>query len=89
MLAIEILVALALRAASSTLLGTLNGSVGGADATNAVNFALAGFLALVFVMIWGGAWFVYYVKQEGAQITHFLLLCVGLAAIIVANLTAR
>jgi len=88
-LGIEVLVALALWAASLMLLGTLNGSVDSADAANTVNFALAGFLALVFVMIWGGAWFVYYVKQEGAQITHFVLLCVALAALIIVNFPAE
>lgn len=85
-LAIETLVALALWAASFALLGTLNGSVGAAEATNAANLALASFLTLVFVMAWGGAWFVYYIKQESAQITHLALLCVGLAAVVVVNL---
>jgi hypothetical protein len=85
-LAIEIVVALALWAASFMLFGTMSGMVGVPDATNAANFALAGFLALIFVMMWGGAWFVYYVKQEGAQMTHLALLGIGLAAAIVANL---
>jgi predicted small integral membrane protein len=85
-LVLEIVVALALWAASFMLFRAISGSVGVPEATNAANFALAGFLALVFCMMWGGAWFVYYVRQEGAQITHFTLLCVGLAAIVVANL---
>jgi hypothetical protein len=85
-LAIEIFVALALWVATYTMFGSLNGSIAAAEATDAANIALAGFLMLVFVMIWGGAWFVYYVKQESAQIMHFALLCVGLASIVVANL---
>jgi hypothetical protein len=87
-LAVEIVVALALWAACFMLIGTISGSVGVSAATSAANLALAGFLALVFVMMWGGAWFAYYVKQEGAQITHLALLCVGLAAMVVANLPA-
>ncbi len=87
-LGIEILVALALWVASFALLGTMCGAIGAAEAVNAANLALAGFLALVFVMMWGGAWFIYYVKQDSTQITHFALLCVGLAAILVVNLPA-
>ncbi|MDQ8756196.1 DUF2165 family protein [Sphingosinicella sp. LHD-64] len=85
-LAIEIVVALALWAAAYALLSALNGSIAAAEAANGATFALTGFLMLIFVMAWGGAWFAYYVKQENAQITHFVLLCVGLAAIIVVNL---
>jgi uncharacterized membrane protein (UPF0182 family) len=85
-LGIEILVSLALWIASFMLLAAMNGSVGAAVATDVATLALAGLLALVFVMIWGGAWFVYYIKQEAAQITHFALLCVALVAIVVVNL---
>ena len=85
-LTIEVVVALALWVATLSLLGAVMGSVGAADATRAATFALAGLLLLVFIMAWGGAWFAYYIKQEGAQITHLVLMCVALAGVVVVNL---
>jgi predicted small integral membrane protein len=85
-LVIEIVVALALWVATFCLIGAINGSVSATEAARTATCALAGFLMLVFVMMWGGAWFAYYVKQEGAQLTHFVLLCVALAGIVVVNL---
>ncbi len=86
-LLIEIAVALALWLASFSLIGAIDGSVNAAEAMRTATFALAGFLTLIFVMAWGGAWFAYYIKQEGAQLTHFVLLCMGLAGIVVVNLS--
>ena len=83
---LEILVAAALWRAAYMMLVTASGSTGAIAGADAANLALAGFLGLIFIMSWGGAWFAYYIKQETAQVTHFLLLGVGLAAIVVVNL---
>lgn len=85
-LVVELLVAVALWVACIAMLGALCGMVGAAEVQYSVNFALAGFLMLCFILAWGGAWFVYYVKQESAQIAHFALLGVGIAATILVNL---
>lgn len=85
-LAVEILVTVLLWSAVITLVGAATGPAELEQAIRTANLALCGFLVLIFVMMFGGAWFVYYIKQEGAQITHFVLLCVGMLAILLVNL---
>jgi hypothetical protein len=36
-------------------------------------------------MLAGGAWFVYYIRQEAAQITHLIMIGVGIAAVQMVN----
>jgi predicted small integral membrane protein len=84
-LAVEILVAVLLWRAVIALFAAASGGVETNRAIASANVALSGFLVLVFVMMFGGAWFVYYIRQEGAQITHFALLCVGLLATLLVN----
>lgn len=83
---VEIVVALLLVYAALASLGAF---LGYADATAAIgyaNLALAGFVAMGLIMLVGGAWFAYYIRQEGAQITHFALIGLGLAAGLFINI---
>jgi predicted small integral membrane protein len=82
-LAVEIVVAVLLWSAAIAL----SGAAPLEQAVAIANVALSGFLVLIFLMMFGGAWFVYYIKQEAAQITHFALLSIGLLATLVVNLT--
>jgi hypothetical protein len=84
-LGVEILVAVLLWRAVIAFFAASSSGVEMDRAVASANVALSGFLVLVFVMLFGRAWFVYYIKQEGAQITHFALLCVGLLATLLVN----
>jgi len=53
------------------------------------NLAFSALAALSFIMLIGGAWFVYYIRQEGTQITHFALIAVTIAGTVVMNLPAQ
>ncbi|MFZ2103491.1 MAG: hypothetical protein WAU86_23300, partial [Oricola sp.] len=57
-----------------------------AAAKAAGDIALAAFLALGSVMLIGGTWFGYYVKQAIVQLTHLLLLALGTGAAVLMNL---
>jgi len=48
--------------------------------------ALAAFAAFAFFLLLGGTWFAYYVRQEGVQTTHFILIGLAIAAALVVNL---
>jgi hypothetical protein len=50
------------------------------------NLAFAGLLAFSFVMLMGGTWFAYYIRQEMHMITHLALIVVTLAGMVVCNL---
>ena len=67
------------------LLGSAVGVVLPATAVAYANAALLGFIALGALMLVGGAWFVYYIRQEGAQITHLVMIGVGIAAVQMMN----
>ena len=59
------------------------------DATTAIATATLGLTALMatsLVMLVGGAWFAYYIRQEGAQITHFVLIGLSVGALVLVNL---
>lgn len=60
------------------------GSVAGAAAL--ANVALIALLGLSFIMLIGGGWFAYYIRQEGSQITHFALITVTLLSVVLINL---
>ncbi len=50
------------------------------------NVALTGLLGMSFVMLVGGSWFAYYIRQEGTQITHLVLIATCLGALLALNL---
>ncbi|MGY4395556.1 putative small integral membrane protein [Sphingomonas sp. UYAg733] len=56
------------------------------DALIRGNLAFAALLVLDFVFLIGGAWFVYYIRQDSVQIAHFALLGATLAGALVLNL---
>lgn len=83
---VETAVALLLAIASVTHFGVL---LGGSDVAYAVvwaNLALCGFIAMSLIMLAGGAWFAYYIRQEGTQITHLVLIAIGIAGAVLMNL---
>ena len=71
--------------AAAALLGSAFGAVPTATAAALANVALLAFIALASLMLVGGAWFAYYIKQEGAQITHLIMIAVGIAAVQMIN----
>jgi hypothetical protein len=71
--------------AAVALLGSALAVVLPATAVGFANTALLAFIALASLMLAGGAWFVYYVRQEGAQITHLIMIGVGIAAVQMLN----
>jgi predicted small integral membrane protein len=75
-----------LLSAGSALLGASSGLVPIELATAFANLAITAFMAMSFAMLLGGAWFVYYIRQEGAQITHLIMIGLGLIGAIVNNL---
>jgi len=85
-LLVEVFVAILLCHAALGFAGVIVGMVDGADALLRANLALSGLLAMTFIMLLGGAWFVYYIRQEGAQITHFVLIGVAIMALLAVNL---
>lgn len=50
------------------------------------NLAVAAFIGLGFFLTLGGLWFGYWIKQETLQLTHFVLICMGIATGILVNL---
>lgn len=85
-LAVEIMVAALLWIAAVLFGGALLGATAPATATRFANLALAGLLGLVFVFALGGAWFVYYIRQEAMQLTHLALMLVAIGAGVIINL---
>jgi uncharacterized membrane protein len=62
--------------------------LGASDIASAIvraNLALSAFTVMAFVLTLGGVWFAYYIRQEGLQITHFVLIAVAIAATIAMN----
>jgi predicted small integral membrane protein len=87
-LIVQTIVGLLLWSAAVAFAGVLFGAVDVADATIRANLALVAFLTLGFVLALGGAWFAYYVRQEGMQITHFVLIVIAIAAAAIVNIPA-
>lgn len=50
------------------------------------NLALAAFMATCFLMLVGGSWFAYYIRQDNVQLLHFVLIGVAAAAMVAVNL---
>lgn len=87
-LVVEVSVAVLFCYAALSYAGVILGRVEGIEATLRANLALAGLLALSFIMLLGGAWFVYYIRQEGTQITHLVLIGTAIAGFVAVNLPA-
>lgn len=79
-LAAEAVTVSLLAIAAVALFGSAFGVVLPATAVDFANAALLAFIAVGSLMLAGGAWFVYYIRQEGAQITHLVMIGVGVAA---------
>jgi predicted small integral membrane protein len=50
-----------------------------------LNLALSAFLGFTFSMLLGGLWFGYWIRQEGLQLTHLVLVLWALLAFVVFN----
>lgn len=74
-----------LAVAAVALFGSALGAVAAVTAVEFANIALLAFIGLGALMLSGGAWFVYYIRQEGAQITHLVMIGVGIAAVQMIN----
>lgn len=81
----EAVTVLLLAVAAVAMPGSAFGLVQPTTAVELANIALLAFIALAALMLVGGAWFVYYIRQEGAQITHLVMIGVGIAAVQMVN----
>ncbi|MBW8321421.1 MAG: DUF2165 domain-containing protein [Rhizobium sp.] len=86
--ALEVAVALLLVYAAMASLGAFLGYADTRFAVARANLALSGFVAMGLTMLVGGAWFAYYIRQEGTQITHLALIGLGVVAGIIINMPA-
>lgn len=84
-LIVEAMTVALLLVAAIALFGTALGSVAAAAGVMLANLALLAFIGLTALMLSGGAWFAYYIRQEGAQITHLVMIGVGIAAVQLVN----
>ena len=71
--------------AAAALLASAFGAVLPATAVHYANLGLLAFIGLASMMLAGGAWFAYYIRQEGAQITHLVMIGIGIAAVQMVN----
>ena len=71
--------------AAVAFLGSAFGVVLPLTAVDLANAALLAFIVLASLMLAGGAWFVYYIRQDNAQITHLVMIGVGIAAVQMIN----
>lgn len=78
----EIISALLLWSAVAALAGA--GFV--ADPIAQANLALSAFMATCFVMLIGGSWFAYYIRQDNVQLLHFVLIGVSVLGLLAVNL---
>jgi len=78
----------AAEALSAALLWFAAAAFAGAAAEPAAwaNLALAAFMATCFLMLVGGSWFAYYIRQDNLQLSHFVLIGVAAAAMLAVNL---
>ncbi|ATA53405.1 hypothetical protein CKY39_09380 [Variovorax boronicumulans] len=85
--ALGVVLALQLAAALAFWAGSAMLVVGGdlSAARPWLNLGLAGFAAFLFAMHLGGLWFGYWIRQEGLQLTHLVLLLWVLAAFFLFN----
>jgi predicted small integral membrane protein len=57
-----------------------------ATAASEANIGLCLLLATWFYFLIGGAWFIYWIKMEGLQITHVSMLALTVASAVVVNM---
>ncbi len=88
-LLLEMATMLLLAAAAFMFFGALLGISAGPTAVIWANLAFAAFIALSLVMLLGGAWFAYYIRQDTLQITHFILIGLGVAGTLLVNMPAQ
>jgi predicted small integral membrane protein len=83
-------IVLAAEIASGLLLwsavAALAGAGGFADPVAQANLALSAFMATCFLMLIGGSWFAYYIRQDNVQLLHFVLIGVSALALLAVNL---
>ena len=84
-LIVEAMTVALLLVAAIALFGSTLDSVAAATGVLLANVALLAFIGLAVLMLSGGAWFAYYIRQEGAQITHLVMIGVGIAAVQMVN----
>ena len=82
----ECAVAILLFCGAASLLGAVPGWVDVGDAIIRMNVGLSALLAMSFVLLLGGAWFAYYIRQDLLQITHFVLIAVTIVAALFMNI---
>jgi predicted small integral membrane protein len=81
----EIGCGLLLWCATAMIVASIWGTADREQALTAVNLSLAALIALLFFFMLGGTWFVYYVKQEGLQISHVTMTGLAIGAAILCN----
>lgn len=81
----EALTVTLLATAAVAMFGSAVGAVQPAMAIQFANAALLAFIGTGSMMLVGGAWFAYYIRQEGAQITHLVMIGIGIAAVQMIN----
>lgn len=87
-LIVEVATMLLLVGAALMFFGALAGVSDGAAAIVGANLALAAFIAFGMIMLLGGAWFAYYIRQETMQVTHFIVIGLGVAGTLLVNMPA-
>lgn len=86
-LAIEVAVALSLLYAATGLAAAGLGWLNMGSAVVRANLALTGLMSMAFIFLLGGSWYAYYIRQEGLQTMHLVLIGVVHVALQVVNVT--
>ncbi|CAI8888855.1 MULTISPECIES: DUF2165 family protein [Pseudomonas] len=86
-IALVVVLVLQVAAAATALIGSYALLIGaGLEAARPwLNLALSAFLGFTFAMLLGGLWFGYWIRQEGLQLTHLVLVLWALLAFVVFN----
>jgi len=78
------LAGLALGAAG--FIGAVLGMAAPGTGIAAATLGLAAHVAACLLMLGGGLWFVYWLRQEGLQLTHFAILILSVVSALIVNL---